>query len=249
MRPYISHYWLSLDNRDESHTIAPDGAVDVVVVVGSATCRVDAYGTTTTTAKVPLEVGRHYLGVRFRPGQSRHFLDAKPRELTNAVIRAEGRLLVDVSGVIKSIRTDALFARLDAVLLRHLERRAPSHSRIDDVIRHMEATHGPLRVADLARMYCRSSRQFERTFRDVVGVSPKIFAEILRFRRASALVARSNLPMAQIAAAIGYADQSHFTHEFTRFLGQAPSRAREHAAFLQDAFRLADQNEDSLYVR
>lgn len=249
LRPYISHYWLSLDNSDESYAITPDGAVDVVVVVGAATFRVDAFGTTTKRSEIQLEAGSHYLGVRFRPGQSRHFLDAKTSELTNAVHAAEGAFLPDISGVADSISVDSLFAHLDAALLRHLKRRSPSHSRIDDVIRYIEITHSPLRVSDLANIYCKSRRQFERTFLDVVGLSAKQFAAIIRFRRASALLANSNLPLAQIAAAIGYTDQSHFTHEFARFFGLPPLRAREHAAFLQDAGRLAEHNAGSLYSR
>lgn len=245
LRPYISHYWLSLDNIDESYSIAPDGAVDVVVVVGASTRRVDAFGTTTKRSEVQLDVGNHYLGVRFKPGQSRHFLDAKTSELTNAVHSSEGIFLPDISGVAESILSDSLFTRLDAALLRYLKRRSPSQSRIDDVIRYIEVTHGPLRVSELASMYCKSRRQFERTFLDVVGVSAKLFAEIIRFRRASALLVNSSLPLAQIAADIGYTDQSHLTHEFVRFFGLPPIRAREHVAFLQDINCFNNNNVDS----
>ena len=249
LRRYISHYWLGLDNSEDSYSISPDGAVDVVVVVGTGAYRVNAFGTTTTRSKVPLEIGKHYLGVRFRPGQSRHFLDAKPSDLTNAVLSAEGTFRPDLTAVAESTRTDSLFAHLDAALCRHLKRGSPGHSLIDEVIRYIETTHGPLRVSDLANRYGRSRRQFERTFVDVVGISAKLFAEIIRFRRASALVANSNLPLAQIAAIIGYSDQSHFTHEFARFFGQPPFRARTNAAFLQDAGLLAEQNADSLYMQ
>jgi AraC-like DNA-binding protein len=245
LRPYISHYWLSLDNIDESYSIAPDGVVDVVVVVGASTLRVDAFGTTTKRSEVQLEVGSHYLGIRFKPGQSRHFLDAKTSELTNAVHSSEGIFLPDISGVTESILSDSLFTRLDAALLGHLKRRSPSQSRIDDVIRYIEVTHGPLRISELASMYGKSRRQFERTFLDVVGVSAKLFAEIIRFRRASALLVNSILPLAQIAADIGYTDQSHFTHEFVRFFGLPPIRAREHAAFLQDTNCFNNNNIDS----
>lgn len=249
LRPFISHYWLSLDNSDESYSIAPDGAVDVVVVVGAGTCRVDAFGTTTKRTKVQLELSNHYLGISFRPGQSRHFLDVKPSELTNAVFSAEGAFLPDIDAVAASIGTESLLIHLEAALLRHLKRRSPSQSRLDKVIRYIESTSGPIRVSDLASMYCKSRRQFERTFLDVVGLTPKLFAEIIRFRRACALVANSNLPMSQIAALVGYTDQSHFTHEFARFFGQPPSRAREHAAFLQDTGHFTEHNADSLFIQ
>ncbi|WP_334188268.1 helix-turn-helix domain-containing protein [Noviherbaspirillum sp.] len=248
LRPYISHYWLSLDNSDKTYSVTPDGAVDVVVVVGGASYRLDAFGTTTKRSELQLDVGSHYLGIRFRPGQSRHFLDAKASELRDAVHSVEGGLLPGMLSVVESISTDSLFTRLDAVLLQHLKQESPRRSRIDDIVRYVEATQGPLRVAELAEMYCRSRRQFERVFLDAVGLSPKLFVEIIRFRRASALLVKSTLPIARIAANLGYADQSHLTHEFGRFFGRPPSQLREHAAFLQDRGRLAEHNADSLYL-
>lgn len=248
LQPYISHYWLSLANSDENYPITPDGAVDVIAVVGGATFRVDAFGTTTKRSEIQLEIGSHYLGVRFKPGQSRHFLDIKTSELTNAVYSAEGAFLPDMSGVAESLSVGSSFTYLDAALLRHLKRQPPRHARIDDVIRHIEKTHGTLRVPELANMYCKSRRQFERTFLDVAGLSPKLFSAVIRFRQGSALLANSGLSLAQIAAFIGYTDQSHFTHEFARFFGQPPSRARKHAAFLQDSGCLTAHNGDPFYL-
>lgn len=248
LQPYISHYWLSLKNNDESYPITPDGAVDVIVVFGGGSFRVDAFGTTTKRSEIQLEIGSHYLGVRFRPGQSRHFLDIKTSELTNAVQSAGGVFLPDVSGLAEWMSVGSSFTYLDAALLRHLKRQQPRHARIDDVIRHIEITHGTLHIPELVSMYCKSRRQFERTFFDVAGLSPKLFSAVIRFRRASALLANPGLSLAHIAAILGYTDQSHFTHEFTRFFGQSPSRARQHAAFLQDAVCWAAHNGDPLYL-
>jgi AraC-like DNA-binding protein len=242
---HVSHYWLSLKNSDDAYFIAPDGCVDVVVVVGATTYRVDVFGTTTQNKKLPLDIGSHYLGIRFRPGQSRHFLNVKTRELTNAVQSADEALLPDLLGVVESVSSDSLFTRLDAVLVDHLKRQPPHFSRLDGVIRYMEKSPGSQRVSDLAQMCCKSRRQFERHFLEVAGLSPKLFLEIVRFRRACALLARSSLPLAQIAADLGYSDQSHLSHEFSRFYGLPPSRAREDVAFLQDATHLTFHNDSS----
>lgn len=247
LRPFVSHYWLSRDNRDESLCLSPDGAVDVVVVADAAAFRVEAFGSTTARSAVALERGRHYLGIRFQPGQSRHFLDARAAELTNAVHRAEGAFLPDLATAAESIAAGTSFMHLDAALLQHLQRRPARQSRIDAVIRHMQATHGAPRMAELADMYCRSPRQFERSFLDVVGLPPKLFAGIMRFRRACMLLAEPQRPLAQVAAAAGYADQSHFTHAFARFHGSTPSRARQDAAFLQDLGSAIFQNAGSIH--
>lgn len=246
LRAHVSHYWLSLDNSDDTYAIAPDGAVDVVLAIGAADYQVDVFGTTTKRSTLPLDIGKHYLGIRFRPGQSRHFLDAQARELTDSFQPADEMLFPNMLDVAEWITDDSLFKRLDAVLLSHLSRQPPRHSRIDNVVRHIEATSGPLRIAELAQMYCKSRRQLERDFLDVVGLPAKLFTEIVRFQRASALLANSNRPLAQIAAELGYTDQSHFSNEFSRFFGQPPARAREHVAFLQDAGGLAEHNADSL---
>jgi AraC-like DNA-binding protein len=246
LRAHVGHYWLSLDNRDQAHTIAPDGSVDVVVAVGASTFRVDVFGTTTRRTALPLEPGSHYLGIRFRPGQGRHFLDVPTRALTDAVLPAESLLTPSVREVAESmaesIAGDAWFARLDAMLLAHLQRRPALHSRIDDAIRHIEQASGPVRVSELAELCCKSPRQFERNFLELAGLPPKLYSEIVRYRRACGLLARSDLPLAHIAASLSYTDQSHFSHAFARFHGSPPSRARADVAFLQDAAGFADQN-------
>lgn len=248
LREYVSHYWLSLDNADETYSVLPDGAVDVVVAVGRTTCQVDIFGTTTSRTELPLDVGSHYLGIRFKPGQSRHFLDVHASELTNTNRSAEGLFLPNMLGIAESIAADSLFPRVDAALMGHLKQRPLRHSRIDNAIRHIESMRGASRVSQLANMYGKSRRQFERNFLGVVGIPAKLFAEIVRFQQASMLLAHSALPLAQIAAELGYTDQSHLTHEFSRFCGYPPSRAREHVAFLQDAGRLSDNNELPFYL-
>lgn len=248
LRAHVSHYWLSLNNSDAVYFITPDGAVDVVVVIGAATSCVNVFGTTTKRTELPLDIGSHYLGVRFRPGQSRHFLNVQAHELTDSVRPAEETFFSGMVGVVESISADSLFMRLDAVLLDHLRRQPPCYSRIDDVIRRIEAAPDRLRISELADMYGKSRRQLERHFLDVVGLPAKLFAEIIRFRRASALLANSSLSLAQIAADLGYSDQSHLTHEFSRFFGLSPSRARENVAFLQDAGCLAEHNAGHLFI-
>jgi AraC-like DNA-binding protein len=60
-------------------------------------------------------------------------------------------------------------------------------------------------------------------FRDTVGVSPKAFARLARFRRALR-AARDNAPAswASIAASAGYYDQAHLIAEFRAIAGVTP---------------------------
>jgi transcriptional regulator GlxA family with amidase domain len=67
-------------------------------------------------------------------------------------------------------------------------------------------------------------RHLERLFSEHVGVSPKVYARIYRFRAVMEDIA-VNTPVswADIAATHGYADQSHFIREYRSFSGRLPT--------------------------
>lgn len=235
LQPYVSHYWLSRQNVDPHHTILPDGALDLVLEVDTCGSRAWVYGTTTTPHPQALRPACHYLGVRFRPGQGRHFLRAAALELTDRQEAAAGLLALDLQDVPELTHDGAVFSRLDALLARHLQAHAPLSTPLDEAIRAMERRHGVLPVTTAAALQGKSLRQFERDFRETVGVSPKLFARIQRFQRARVLLAHTSLSLADVAAELAYTDQSHMSHEFRRFAGSTPgAQARGRVDFLQD---------------
>jgi AraC-like DNA-binding protein len=68
-----------------------------------------------------------------------------------------------------------------------------------------------------------SERHLRRVFRETVGMSPKAFARLTRFRRAlRAGQDDSRLSWATIAAATGYYDQAHLIEEFRAIAGVTP---------------------------
>lgn len=156
-------------------------------------------------------------------------------ELTNTHESAQGLLKFDLRKISEHIECSSVFFMLDEILERHLKEHSPLHSKIDDVVHSIELFNGTISIAESAAIYGKSIRQFERVFRETVGVTAKLFSEITRFRRASSLIPRTTLSLAQIAAELGYTDQSHMNREFKRFTDLPPaSYARSHVVFLQD---------------
>lgn len=91
--------------------------------------------------------------------------------------------------------------------------------------RRMTTLHGGVRVAELAEAVDLGERQFERRFTRAVGVSPKRYARVLRFREALRLKAEGAEPSwAAVAQAAGYVDQAHMIHEFQALAGDTPER-------------------------
>lgn len=85
----------------------------------------------------------------------------------------------------------------------------------------------PLRLDDLARAAGVSRAHFARGFTASTGVTPHRFVTDRRLDRARTLLAASALPIGEIARAVGFSSQSHFTATFTRRVGVSPTTYRE----------------------
>ena len=214
----------------------PDGAVDLVVQVNGASVGSWIYGTTTSRVDIALIQPCHYLGIRFRAGQSRHFINATARELIDRSEVTDGLLQFNLGDIPETLTSPTLVDRLNHLLLSHLDNQPPVDNPIDDVIRLIEASHGTTRIGEVADTFGKSRRQFERVFLETVGISAKFFAKIMRFQHAVTLIVPPfNVPLADVAADLGYSDQSHMSHEFRRLANSSPAQfLGEGVVFLQD---------------
>jgi AraC family transcriptional regulator len=67
---------------------------------------------------------------------------------------------------------------------------------------------------------------FARTFRKSFGCSVGEYVRDLRLQHAAEQLAASKRPLAEVALAVGFYDQSHFTNAFKRRMGLTPSAYR-----------------------
>lgn len=233
--------------------VLPDGCMDIIVPLGGRTtsrhgARSAPYAVGTMTR--PLRVGYagdvHLVGVRFRPGGAAPSLDAEAGALTDTTVELSAMWGAAANELQERLAeanaTSGRLAILDEVLLARARR---AEGRVDEgVLRASElatasAVRGPS-VERMARAAALGRRQLERRFLASVGVAPKTFARILRFRAAVALLhAEPALALSALAARAGYADQSHLTREFVALAGTTPARYRRERiagdAFVQDA--------------
>lgn len=231
LRRHVAGYWLARGNRDARHAVLPDGALDVVIEVLGGRARSWVYGTSSRPVEFAIEPGADYFGIRFRPGQGRHFIAPPAQELTDKREAARGLLRFELEGAEEAL-DGGVAARIDRVLERRLAQAVPAVDRIDHAIAAIQA--GGASISEVAARFGGSQRQFERVFRAAVGLAPKQFSSIHRFRQAAGLIARG-APLADAAVDAGYADQSHMSNEFRRLAGASPRRfARRDVDFLQD---------------
>lgn len=77
-------------------------------------------------------------------------------------------------------------------------------------------------IKALADRACIGKKQYERIFREYVGMNPKEYARIVRFQKSLWLMQGGNRNYADIAAACGYSDQSHLIREFKSMTDYTP---------------------------
>lgn len=216
-----------------THRVLPDNCVDILWQDGGQPGF--AVGMMSRAIVVASAQPVRTLAVRFRPGAAGAFLAAPLHALTDQ--RADIDLLwgrSDADRLVDALWTGDLpdRARL-AVIERELMRRLaaaggaaalpPGEMLVRRALRALDASDGALRIEELATRLGVSRQHMAAQFRDKVGLSPKLYARILRFRRATAALKAIPTPdWAQLALDCGYFDQSHLIHDFQEFAGSAP---------------------------
>ena len=89
-----------------------------------------------------------------------------------------------------------------------------------------EHYHEPVSIRAMARTCGLSVGSFHRQFRDTYLCTPHTYVRQLRVRMSCHALVFSGRPIAAVAIEHGFSDQSHFTKEFRRIMGETPRSYR-----------------------
>ncbi|SHK71217.1 helix-turn-helix transcriptional regulator [Epilithonimonas mollis] len=90
-------------------------------------------------------------------------------------------------------------------------------------------------VASLAKSMKCSERHLQKLFKNFIGISPKLFINIIQLREALDDVVYPNdklTTVIQVALSNGYYDQPHFNNTFASFIGTTPKNFKEKEFYL-----------------
>jgi AraC-like DNA-binding protein len=168
------------------------------------------------------------VGVGFRPGGFRPFLGGPVSAITGRFIPVEevfgpgARAVADK--IIATADTDEAVAVLEGFLRsRGPDRADPTIAEVAAIVDRIAADPGLLRVDELARALGTGTRRLQRIFAEYVGVAPKWVIRRYRMQEAADR-ADAGVDWAALSAELGYADQAHFTRDFSRVIGISPAQ-------------------------
>lgn len=244
LEPFVDCLWVLAaakdDGEPEPQIVLPDGKTELIVHFGDAFLKLES-GSYERQARVLMsgqlterimlkptgEIG--VVSIRFKASGAARFFDLAYEEIVDRVVDFADLEPAFSSAIHDRIARsgphDERLAAMIAVLESRLTQELKEDIYVRQACQYIVRSEGEYSVQDLVRLIGFSERQLERKFKKQVGITPKVLSRIMRFQKFLAVTRSANtLTLADVAAACGYYDQSHFIRDFTKFSGMSPMR-------------------------
>ncbi|PJJ55642.1 helix-turn-helix domain-containing protein [Compostimonas suwonensis] len=224
----VRHYWIP-------RWTLPDGVVVRQGVLEYPGCNLVVYPHGAALHGVTLGRGEQALsgtgwafGVLLQPGTARALTGRSTAELTGTVVDASelpraqefiGAVRQEASAGDDAAAAAAFESWLESLGLALGEDAALAAG----IVQAVEADRDLLRVEQLAERFGLGLRRLQRLLAQEAGVTPKWLIRRFRLQEAAYALAQPDAPaLAELAASLGYADQSHFSRDFVSIVGETP---------------------------
>lgn len=238
LQPYIRYFWVlentCADITPKHFKIIPDGNPGLVFQDSSTF--LDShhqklpvtflYGQTTQHTE-QISIGKFKsIGVYFYPDAVSTLFGINAAELTNqhldVALMTNTVLTEQLLHAVSSAQSIEILSAFFISLLK--KNKKQENNKVRYCLARIHATKGQVTLRDFPRELYISESNFERTFKQTVGISPKLYTRITRFQASlNQLRHREFQQLSDIAFEHHYADQSHFIREFKAFTGIVPN--------------------------
>jgi len=244
LAPYIRMYWTmeSSLKKGEKYVqrIVPSGFCEITfyqddvpecsVKEGYSKSQSQISGQKNSYFDLILSGNTKLISILFEPYGISQFFNLPISELLNQTIPLRfllGIQLNELEDKVFEAKTIKDKIGLIEVFLKQLLIRKKSYQlpRILNSIQEINSNTQNNYILKLASNACLSRKQYERSFTDLVGISPKQFMRVVRFQRALFIKQNnSNKKLTELAYNVGYYDQSHMISEFKQLSGYTPKQ-------------------------
>ncbi|MDH4473067.1 MAG: helix-turn-helix transcriptional regulator [Fluviicola sp.] len=242
LAPFVKCFW-SLESDDETHErdrIFPDGNIELILHYRDLFKKYDDAGNAVVQPRSFFhgQLKRYFelqptgkVGVfsaRFHPAGLRPFVPfsvSKITDLTAPTTQAWGEKAIQLErDLLKADTTEQRISIMETFLLGQL-----NQEQVDAIVENCVGSiieqSGITSVDELTQQQAIGKRALERRFQQSVGLSPKLFARIIRFNYALQLIEKRDFSnFTVIAYEGGFYDQAHFIKDFHDLTGLNPKQ-------------------------
>ncbi len=235
--PFIHSYWIFAyfpeDGQVLEHTIIPDGACSLLFSyqerqpIGP----VLLFGPQEQNFVATVSPNSVTLGIRFMPGAVAAILDTSPEAFLNQTVLAQPLIEgLDVPAILSQFECEASdFSFLDKILDSWISRKTIEiDEKVQQAVQYILENGGNIKVGELPSMVFLSERQFQRRFRQAVGMSAKVFARIRRMRQAIIDIILTDKSYQDVVFDRGFFDRAHLSRDFSAIAGIPPKVLEEY---------------------
>ncbi len=244
LRPFISHYrFLRIDVQDEGINRIQDyprTAMDMIFLfegnmqIGVGEQRFELHpscfiGQFDKGYDIRPQNRVELLNIRFRPNGIYPLTKLPLKETFNNHVALEELFskrtnVQNLHEQLALLPDDAAKIALLEAFLRQLYQASALHYRLDYGIQHIQEQQGCVRVQDLCKQLSTNYKSLNRWFEKRVGLSPKRFIQLTRFKHLLEDIEQQAQPdWMELVVQYDFHDQAHFVKEFKQFAGKTPT--------------------------
>ena len=194
--------------------VLPGGHVDMLFPVGGSPADSLLLGSVLCRREVPFRPGTLYFGVRLLSVPLAPAFKIPLKELADRSTPLDRAISIPAAAM-QQIQQELHSGPCTAASV-------PSH--FYQAIRLIYQSCGNISITELSTAMDCSTRSFRSLFESYIGLSPKLFCQIIRYQSAvGRLLHPSRAAFNDIISEYGYYDQAHFIHEFKKFSSECPT--------------------------
>lgn len=227
----VDRFWIPVWSLAEPSTQSTLQHPVCLVVVSNTYARF--YGVARGRSSITLEGDGWAVGTMLMPAAGRLVLGRSVATATDRWIDLDAVLAPGHDGLVEEVReamaSDPGGPDSHAAAIAVTERWLATYLPVDEqgllvnrlvawLREHPEVT----RVGDMAREVGLSERSLQRLVEQRLGLAPKWLVQRRRLHDAVEALKAGTTGLADMAAALGYTDQAHFTHDFRTVTGMTP---------------------------
>lgn len=230
----ISHFYEFSLRQDKSHEVkaVPDGSIELLFNIGNDKVTTYISGTVFQVKAWELGDDDRCFGVRFQPGYG-----VLPKELSidmlvNNDIEIEGNIFGD--NITEKIALAGNIGERSEIFKKAYENLVYNRSEFSDkekineyLVSRITRSKGQVNMKELENETNYSACYLRRIFKNYHSISPKQFAQYIRFQTLLDKMKKDNIRYDNLALECGYYDEAHMMKEFKNYSGMTLEQYRE----------------------